>query len=186
MKKKRIQPTPYGDFLIIWCLIENKPRVRHVLLPEPDKTAPERAAELYPEARSASCRLIDEIASAIHAMLSGEPVTFDPEVVNWGLCTAFEQAVLRAEHAIPRGRVSTYQLIAAHLGNKNSARAAGSALAKNPFPLIIPCHRAIRSDRRPGGFRGGAEMKRALLEAEGLAFDTKGRAIVDAFYYATG
>lgn len=184
MKKKVVQPTPYGAVVLIWSMAADSPRLRHVLLPEPGKTAPDRAAELYPDAGSASCPLIDEIASAIHVMLAGEPAAFDPEVVDWSLCTAFEQTVLRAEHAIPRGQVSTYQLIAARLGNKNSARAVGNALAKNPFPLIIPCHRAIRSDRRPGGFRGGAQMKRDLLAAEGIAFDDGGRAIVESFYYA--
>ncbi|MDP3066207.1 MAG: MGMT family protein, partial [Methanobacteriaceae archaeon] len=100
------------------------------------------------------------------------------------LCSSFQKAVLRAEHQIPRGSVSTYQLISKHLGKENGARAVGNALAKNPFPLIIPCHRAIRSDRHLGGFQGGLNMKRALLEKEGVKFDHAGRAVGARFYYA--
>jgi methylated-DNA-[protein]-cysteine S-methyltransferase len=91
--------------------------------------------------------------------------------------------VLRAEHAIPRGSVSTYQLIAAHLGSANGARAVGNALAKNPFPLIVPCHRAVRSTGHLGGFQGGLEMKRALLEMEGVGLDDVERVVVERFHY---
>jgi methylated-DNA-[protein]-cysteine S-methyltransferase len=90
---------------------------------------------------------------------------------------------LRAEHAIPRGSVSTYGLIAAHVGVPGGARAVGNALAGNPFPLIVPCHRAIRSDLHLGGFQSGAEMKMALLEKEGIKFDSTGRVICKRLHY---
>jgi len=60
----------------------------------------------------------------------------------------------------------------------------GNALATNPFPLIVPCHRAVRSDGSLGGFQGGPAMKRALLEREGIAFDRAGRAAVPRFHYS--
>jgi methylated-DNA-[protein]-cysteine S-methyltransferase len=91
--------------------------------------------------------------------------------------------VLYAEHQIPRGRVSTYRLIAEHLGIKNGARSVGNALATNPVPIIVPCHRAIRSDHYLGGYQGGVEMKRTLLKNEGIPFDRAGRVICDKFYY---
>ncbi|MCK4234435.1 MGMT family protein [candidate division WOR-3 bacterium] len=95
----------------------------------------------------------------------------------------FQQKVLRAEHGIPRGSVSTYQRIAMYLGNPKGARAVGNALANNPFPIIIPCHRAIRSDGTLGGYQGGLEMKRVLLEMEGIDFhDTRRIATKDFFY----
>jgi methylated-DNA-[protein]-cysteine S-methyltransferase len=62
--------------------------------------------------------------------------------------------------------VSTYQRIAGHLGSPQAARAVGTTLAHNPFPIIVPCHRAIRTDGTLGGFQGGMEMKRALLERD--------------------
>ena len=65
----------------------------------------------------------------------------------------------------------------------NSARAVGGALARNPFPIIIPCHRAIKSNGELSGFRGGLKMKRALLELEGVEFSQDGRVITNRIYY---
>jgi methylated-DNA-[protein]-cysteine S-methyltransferase len=100
-----------------------------------------------------------------------------------GICSGFQQEVLRAEHGIPRGSVSTYQRIARHLGSPNGSRAVGNALANNPFPIIIPCHRAIRSDRSLGGYQGGVKMKRTLLEMEDIEFDDTGRIATEDFFY---
>jgi len=76
-----------------------------------------------------------------------------------------------------------YNLIAQHLGKTNGARAVGNALAANPFPLIVPCHRAIRSDGNLGGFQGGLNMKAALLEKEGILLDGRGRVVGAKYYY---
>jgi methylated-DNA-[protein]-cysteine S-methyltransferase len=59
----------------------------------------------------------------------------------------------------------------------------GNALANNPFPLIVPCHRAIRSDGHVGGYQGGPEMKRALLKNEGITIDQLGRVECPRFHY---
>lgn len=84
---------------------------------------------------------------------------------------------------IPRGSVSTYQRIAKHLGHDNATRAVGGALSNNPFPIIIPCHRAIRSDGTLGGYQGGLEMKRTLLKMEGVLFHPSGYVMTDKFFY---
>jgi methylated-DNA-[protein]-cysteine S-methyltransferase len=83
-------------------------------------------------------------------------------------CSKFQQKVLRAASAIPRGKVSTYQRLAKQIGNSKAARSVGRALANNPFPIMIPCHRVIRSDGSLGGYQGGLKMKRALLKKEGV------------------
>jgi methylated-DNA-[protein]-cysteine S-methyltransferase len=59
----------------------------------------------------------------------------------------------------------------------------GGALGRNPFPIIIPCHRAVRSDGQLGGYRGGVAMKRALLEMEGVEISPTGKVLTDRFYY---
>ncbi|MDD5108101.1 MAG: MGMT family protein [Candidatus Omnitrophica bacterium] len=82
------------------------------------------------------------------------------------LCSTFQKEVLRAVQAIPRGKVSTYKLIAKQIGRPKAARAVGRALATNPFALVIPCHRVIRSDGSLGGYQGGTKMKQALLRKE--------------------
>ena len=98
-------------------------------------------------------------------------------------CPPFQRQVLLAESGIPRGWVSTYGRIANHIGVPKGARAVGNALARNPFPLIIPCHRAVRADGSLGGFQGGPEMKRALLEMEGVEFLPTGRVSPARIYY---
>jgi len=83
----------------------------------------------------------------------------------------FEQAVLRKALEIPRGEVRPYAWIAAEIGHPRAVRAAGTALAHNPVPLLIPCHRVVRSDGRTGNYALGAEAKRAILQAEGARPD---------------
>jgi len=89
----------------------------------------------------------------------------------------FKRRVLRKAGQIPRGRIMTYGGLAKSLGVPAGARAVGNAMAGNPFPLVIPCHRVIRGNGSLGGFGGGLTMKRALLEMEGVRFDPKGRII---------
>ena len=115
--------------------------------------------------------------------LEGEAVHFDLAILALEWCSDFQTRVLMAEHKIPRGCVSTYGTIARHLGVPRGARAVGGALARNPFPIIIPCHRAIRSDGRLGGFQGGPDMKRALLEFEGMEFSATGKVLTKRFCY---
>jgi methylated-DNA-[protein]-cysteine S-methyltransferase len=138
---------------------------------------------LFPDSIASSCAEIDGVADRIAAFLAGEDIRFSLAVARLDLCSPFQQKVLRAEHGIPRGGVSTYQRIARHLGNAQAARAVGTALAHNPFPIIVPCHRAIRSDGTLGGFQGGVEMKRALLELEGVLVDGSGRVVEGQLFY---
>jgi O-6-methylguanine DNA methyltransferase len=82
--------------------------------------------------------------------------------------SAFERAVLTKAREIPRGQVRSYAWIAKEIGAPKAVRAAGSALAHNPVPLLIPCHRVVRSDGRIGHYSlGGDRFKRTILEAEG-------------------
>lgn len=82
----------------------------------------------------------------------------------------FEQAVLRKALEIPRGEVRPYAWIAREIGRPKAVRAVGSALARNPIPLLIPCHRVVRSDGYIGNYAlGGAPAKRSVLAQEGVA-----------------
>jgi len=75
--------------------------------------------------------------------------------------------------------VNTYGEIAKKIGHPGAARAVGTALAKNPLPLIVPCHRVIRSKGELGGFSAGdTNLKRRLLGKEGIIFDSRGRVIL--------
>ncbi|HYR46831.1 MAG TPA: methylated-DNA--[protein]-cysteine S-methyltransferase [Thermoanaerobaculia bacterium] len=85
----------------------------------------------------------------------------------------FERAVLLKALEIPTGEVRPYSWIAREIGRPEAVRATGSALAKNPVPLLIPCHRVVRSDGHIGQYSlGGARVKRTLLDIEGAEPDT--------------
>jgi methylated-DNA-[protein]-cysteine S-methyltransferase len=183
MNKKIIKKTPFGSVCVVWYVSNNLPRIVHVLLSKPGHSAENQASELYPNSRTSSCAEIDVVAAAIKAHLEGEDVVFTLNIVDFTLCSTFQQSVLRATYSIPRGSVSTYQLVAATLGIPKGARAVGNALANNPFPFIVPCHRVISSNRHIGGYGGGIEMKQALLEREGIGFDHAGRVICKRLHY---
>ena len=184
MNAKAIEPTPFGPVVLIWSVFDGGPKIVRVLLSRPGASAIGLAAGLFPGASAGSRREIDEVADAIRTFLDGRAVVFSLEATALATRPVFQRSVLRAEHAIPRGRVSTYGLIARHIGAPGAARAVGNALASNPYPLIVPCHRAVRSDGLLGGFQGGAAMKRALLEREGVDFDRAGRVAVGSFHYS--
>ena len=107
----------------------------------------------------------DPTSAGARAKLRGE----DAEVrIDLHECSPFEQRVLRKAAEIARGNARPYAWVARELGAPDAARAVGNALARNPVPLLIPCHRVLRSDYSVGGYVFGREAKRELLEHEGL------------------
>ncbi len=174
-KKTIIAESPLGTVGMVWRVLSGRPRVVRVLLPAGGRSGQERAAEFYPEAGEELSPEIERAADALAGMLNGDAVTVPLETAALETCSTFRQAVYRATYRIPRGTVSTYGELAERIGRGGAARAVGNALAANPFPLIVPCHRVIRSDGRIGGFTGGTGLKRRLLESEGIVFDRSGR-----------
>ena len=175
--------TRFGDVAVLWAISNEKSSIRRIFLPSPAQIAMDRLAVEFPGTEEKTCPAVHETGEAIREFLAGSNITFPLDTISIDLCSPFQQAVLRAEHDIPRGLVSTYGRIARHLGQPSAARAVGRALATNPFPIIIPCHRAVRSDRTLGGFQGGVAMKRKLLEMEGISFDETGRITGETYYY---
>src|SRR5712692_8846068 len=89
-----------------------------------------------------------------------------PQIFDLRSVTEFERAALLKALEIPRGEVRTYGWIAAEIGHPAAVRAVGSALRKNPLPVLIPCHRVVRSDGHIGQYAlGGSDNKRAILAA---------------------
>jgi O-6-methylguanine DNA methyltransferase len=99
---------------------------------------------------------------------SGEKISLSDVPMDWSSLTEFQQKVLRAAAQIPYGSIDTYSGIAHKIGSPRSARAVGNALANNPFPLLVPCHRVIKSDGSIGGFSApsGIMLKEQLLRLE--------------------
>ncbi|PKN33516.1 MAG: hypothetical protein CVU61_13035 [Deltaproteobacteria bacterium HGW-Deltaproteobacteria-19] len=112
---------------------------------------------------------------ALGRLLRGEAAPVPFEELEMAPLAPFRRLILMETGRIPRGKVRTYGSLAAAAGRPGAARAVGSAMASNPFPLAIPCHRVVRSDGSLGGFGGGLALKRALLEREGILFDGRGR-----------
>ncbi|WP_308749236.1 methylated-DNA--[protein]-cysteine S-methyltransferase [uncultured Anaerococcus sp.] len=84
--------------------------------------------------------------------------------------TDFQKSVWRSLLKIPYGETSSYKEIAKNIGNPRATQAVGTAIGKNPFLIIIPCHRVIKADGSLGGFAYGRETKRKLLKIEGINF----------------
>ena len=95
----------------------------------------------------------------------GAPTTFDLPL-DLASGTPFERRVWDATRRVPHGGTSSYGAIASRIGAPRAARAVGNALGRNPAPIVIPCHRVIRSTSDLGGFTGGAAWKRYLIELE--------------------
>ncbi len=107
----------------------------------------------------------DDLYRDISRYLMGEEVDFsiyEPDLSN---LTEFEQDVLNETRKIPYGTTITYSELADRIGSSGGARAVGQALSKNPYPIMIPCHRVVARSGI-GGYSGGVELKKRLLEIE--------------------
>lgn len=193
MTQRRIHPpafclrnSPFGPVAVLWSVYKGRPQVGRILLSGPENPADQVAGKIFPGLAASSSPEIDKLLDQMEAFFSGEDIRFSLNTVRMDLCTTFQQRVLLAEFTIPRGRVSTYKGIAEFLKNPRGARAVGTALANNPFPIVIPCHRAIRSDGSLGGFQYGLEMKRRLLEMEGVSFQDSGHVATRDFFVEFG
>lgn len=178
-----VTKTRFGKAVILWETRSDKPMVRQILISKPGQPAETTLEEQFPDSVPSTCGLIDDLAGRIAAFLEGADVRFALEHVQLDICPPFQRRVLLAEYGIPRGSVSTYGRMAAHLGVGGGARAVGNGLATNPFPIVIPCHRAIRSDATLGGYQGGFAMKRALLEQEGVTIDERDKVVSPRLCY---
>ena len=91
--------------------------------------------------------------------------------IDWHSLGEFQRQVLALTANIPYGQFLSYKEVASQLGRPGAARAVGNALANNPMPIVIPCHRVVGSDRRLTGYIGGTKTKAFLLELEGHLVD---------------
>jgi methylated-DNA-[protein]-cysteine S-methyltransferase len=112
----------------------------------------------------------------IIALLRGEPLDLAKVRLDMRALPDFERRVYEATRRVLPSRTATYGTIARETGDPSAARAVGQALGKNPFPIIVPCHRVLAASGRLGGFsaNGGAETKRRMLVIEGAMTDLFG------------
>lgn len=105
------------------------------------------------------------LADKLRRYFDGQAVALD-EPLDPAVGTPFQQRVWSIVRAIARGEVRTYAQVARQAGSPAAARAVGQAMARNPWPVVVPCHRVLGSDGRLTGFGGGLEMKRRMLDME--------------------
>ncbi len=113
-------------------------------------------------------KIFGQATDQIDQYFRGERRTFELPLV-WDNMGAFQRKVLKATLAIPHGKTSSYGKIASKVGSPKAYQAVGTALAKNPLPILIPCHRVLKSNGEVGGFMGmaqGLPLKKQLLDLE--------------------
>ena len=161
-------PTTLGSVGIAW----GEAGVVAVFLPEANEGATRRriarrfggAAELTPPA------VVQRAIHAITSLLRGERPDLRDIALDMRGVPDLHRRIYEIARTIPLGKTLGYGEIAARLGDKRLAREVGQALAKNPFSIVVPCHRVLAADGKLGGFsaRGGVETKLRLLSIEGV------------------
>ena len=119
---------------------------------------------------------IDAAIASIQAHLRGEPSTLQSLAVAWEGLTPFARLVMERARLIPPGETLTYGELARLVGSPGGARAVGRVMARNPLPIVVPCHRIFGAAGRPVGFsaKGGVTLKQRLLDLErGASSDSR-------------
>ena len=159
--------TPIGRCAIAW----NDRGIAGILLPSATDEATRAAVKVrFPGAREASPTAeVQRIVDAIVAMLRGESNDLREVPIDLAGLPPFARRVYEMARTIPPGQTRSYGEVAEHLGKPGSARAVGQALGRNPFAIVVPCHRVLAAGGRVGGFSapGGVAAKVQLLELEG-------------------
>ncbi|MFX1374868.1 MAG: methylated-DNA--[protein]-cysteine S-methyltransferase [Promethearchaeota archaeon] len=176
-------PSTFDTFTIVWEKIGFEIKIQRIFLSDPEHKSEAKALHSFKQIKVGSSPPIILLGENIQRFLKGEEIKFDIRLLDFNRCIGVQKKVLLVEYEIPRGWVSTYKQIADKIGLHNGARVVGNALARNPFPIVIPCHRVIKTNGDLGGFQGGINMKRSLLEMEGIEFSAKGKVITERIYF---
>jgi methylated-DNA-[protein]-cysteine S-methyltransferase len=157
-----LEPSPLGDLLVaatprgLVSLNYEDGRLDALL---------ERLAEgVSPRVVEAPTQL-DDVRRELDEYFAGARRRFQAPL-DWRLTHGFTRRVLQATARIPYGDAATYRDVATKAGSERAVRAAGNALGANPMPIVVPCHRVLRTGGGLGGYTGGVERKRFLLELE--------------------
>lgn len=156
--------SPFGSLLLA-----TTPRgLVRVGLPnqDADQLLVDLAERVSPRVLKAPARL-DEARRELDLYFDGKLEHFDLPL-DWQLSKDFRRRVLRAIYRIPYGQTRSYTEMATSAGNERAVRAAGTACGSNPIPLVVPCHRVLRTGGALGGYGGGLPMKESLLKLEGI------------------
>jgi len=146
-----------------WGVVASSRGIVQVVLPQ---CSPQQVRKQLSSLESSASLLAEEAARQIKEYLYGQRQQCTVPV-DWEPISGFARLILKACAQIPYGETVSYSELARWAGKEGAARAVGQALAANPVPILVPCHRVVCADDSIGGFSGGVEIKRRLLELEG-------------------
>jgi methylated-DNA-[protein]-cysteine S-methyltransferase len=158
----RTVSSPLGDLLLA-ATPAGLVRIAYAVQ-DHDKVLDELSAAVSPRVLRAPARL-DAVARELEEYFAGRRRVFDLPL-DLRLASGFRRAVIEQLPSIDYGTTASYAVVAARAGSPAAVRAVGTACARNPLPLVIPCHRVVRSDGSPGQYAGGADAKLTLLGLE--------------------
>jgi methylated-DNA-[protein]-cysteine S-methyltransferase len=156
--------SPLGP-LVVAATPKGLVRVSYSEFRGDDDVLEDLARRVSPRVLEAPARL-DGVRRELDEYFEGRRERFDTPI-DWTYLAGFTRDVLRATAKIPFGDVSTYAGVAQAAGSPRAVRAAGNALGANPMPVVVPCHRVLRTGGSLGGYTGGLERKEFLLRLEG-------------------
>jgi methylated-DNA-[protein]-cysteine S-methyltransferase len=146
---------------------ENPFALVRVILPRPDRQTLLRQADKALWGKAGRHKNADMMILRLQDYFNGKPIEIPWEWTPLSDLTDLEQKVLLKTAEIPYGKTHSYKELAEAAGRPKACRFVGNVMAKNPFPVLIPCHRVIKSDGSIGHYGGGPRLKRAMLEMEG-------------------
>ncbi len=160
--------TAFGTCAIAWSEVG----LTRVLLPESTRSKTEarvRSPGMEPSG-SGKPEFAEEALTLLGAYLDGSDASFESIRLDETIVTGFNASVYRALRNVPRGTTVTYGDLAEQVGQPGAAQAVGVAMGRNPWPVIVPCHRVLASGGKVGGFSapGGVSTKERLLALEGV------------------
>ena len=142
--------------------------IRRITLPQPSAQDARRLLGKPVDYAEPAPNLFQDLIERFQAYFTGDRIDF-PDKLDLSGATPFQRQVWEVTKLIPHGDTRSYKWVAEQIGKSGASRAVGQALAKNPLPIIVPCHRVVNTDGRLGGFGGGLEMKRHFLHLEAQA-----------------
>ncbi len=169
MNRYHVFKTSFG-----WCALVFRPKppaVMEILLPADRSRLGDRLAAAGRETErlpAAVRRLADDVRAYFDCPPHRPAVPW--ELLDFADMTPLQRRVLEVTAAIPLGQTRSYSQVAADSGIPRAARFVGNTMARNPFPIVVPCHRVVRADGSPGLFGGGTKLKRRMLRLEGLPY----------------
>jgi methylated-DNA-[protein]-cysteine S-methyltransferase len=161
-----VEPSPLGDLLVA-VTPRGLVKISYTDLYPTEAALEQIAARISPRVLQDPAA-VDEPRRQLDEYFSGRRREFELPL-DWSLIRGFTREVLDRTARIPYGQVATYGEVARDIGKPRASRAAGNALGANPIPIVVPCHRVIRSGGVLGNYGGGPERKVQLLELEGGA-----------------